>query len=192
MRSRRAIILSAVLFLPAIGAFAVPTPEFAGIPWGSSDATVKHVMAERGFTFSKKDDDGDLDFKGDINGRSVVIYEMMTPSRHLVKAQVIFETPDDEAISFYGDFKQTLVGKYGDPSHSFAFYSYPYTDDDPESQHETAIAVGKGDFASFWDFDNQGGIWIQITKKLAVQANYESAGWHAEVTRRKSNGNSVF
>lgn len=57
---------------------------------------------------------------------------------------MIFVTPDDEAISFYGDFKGTLTSKYGDPAHTFSFYSYPYTDDDPEAEHETAISVGKG------------------------------------------------
>jgi hypothetical protein len=38
---------------------------------------VKHAMAEKGFAFSKKDEDGDLDFKGQINGQNVIIYEMI-------------------------------------------------------------------------------------------------------------------
>lgn len=167
-------------------------PIFGGIPWGSSDSAIKRELDAKGFVFVKKDSDGDLDFKGQVNEQKVLVYELMTPSRHLVKSQVVFLTADDEAIQYFHDLQDTLIQKYGDPQKTFSFYQYPYNDDDPEAEHETAFQVGKATLSSFWIYSDGSSLWLEVTKRLTVVAHYESAGWHAELARRESSGNSVL
>lgn len=185
------LFVACALFRP-INAVASSTPTFASIPWGSSDQRVKETLAAKGFTFDKRDSDGDLDFKGEINGKHVAIFEYLTQSRKLVRTQVVFLTDDDEAISYFQDVADTLTGKYGPPSKHFAFYEDPYTDSDSEMDHETAFKVGKGTLASFWFFDTGGAVDIEVTKQLNVSISYESPGWVNELNRRKSEGNSVL
>lgn len=183
-----AIVLASVA-LPAV---ADSTPEFAGMPWGSSDGPVRSSLSSKGFSFERRDADGDLDFKGELDGQPVVAFAFMTPSRQLVKVQATFLTSDEEAISFFNDMQQTLANKYGEPPKHFNFYEDPYSDSDSESEHEIAFRVGKGHLSSFWTFDDGGAIWMEVTKKLTVSINYESKHWPAELARRKNAQNSVF
>jgi hypothetical protein len=182
-------IVLASLALPAV---ADSTPEFAGMPWGSSDGSVRTSLSSKGFSFEKRDADGDLDFKGEIDGQPVVAFAFMTPNRQLVKVQAVFLTSDGEAISFFNEMQQTLANKYGEPPKHFNFYEDPYSESDSESEHELAFRVGKGHLSSFWTFDDGGAIWMQVTKKLTVSISYESKYWPAELARRKNAENSVF
>lgn len=171
---------------------AAGAPPFAGVPWLSSAVTVKAILQSKGFTFIKVDSDGDLDFSGAINGKNVRVYAFLTPARTLVKMQVVFVTSNDEALNYYVEMKATLSTKYGAPAKHYEFWMDPYTEADSESEHETALAVGKGVFSSFWEFSDGGGLYEEITKGLAVSLNYESPGWHIELQRRKNSGNSVL
>jgi hypothetical protein len=188
------LFFSAVALFLTMGSFAAAqeTPSFGEVPWGTAATKVRHALGAKGFTFEKVDSDGDLDFSGQINGQKVFIYEFLNPQRELVKSLVVFATADDEAIGFYHDLIDTLSGKYGSPQKHFEFYMDPYTDEDSESEHETAFAVGKADFGSFWDFDDGGHMWVEISKKLTVNVNYESTAWPAELSRRKNSANSVL
>ncbi len=176
-----ATLMFAMTVQPAI---ASDTPIFDGVPWGAADALVKQTLGAQGFVFVKQDADGDLDFSGEISGQKVLIWEFMTPARKLVKAEVAFATDDDEAISFFHEVAGTTTSKYGAPTKSFAFYKDPYSDADSESDHETAFKVGKAELANFWTFSDGGAVYIEVTKRLTVDLNYESAAWEKELARR--------
>lgn len=184
----------AVLFLSftvnAGGALA--SPAFASVAWGTPQPKVISALSKSGFHFVKIDSEGDLDLSGSINGQKVAIFEFLTPAKRLVKTQVSFLTSDDEALDFYSQMKQTLTEKYGEPAKQFGFWMDPYTDSDSESDHETALAVGKGVFSSFWDFADHGSVYMGISKNLSIDVNYESPEWAAELNRRKNSGNSVL
>ena len=167
-------------------AIASDTPIFDGVPWGASDALVKQMLgANGGFVFVKQDAEGDLHFTGEVNGRKVLIFEFMTPARRLVKSEINFLTDDDEAISYFHDVADAQRSKYGEPTKSFAFYKDPYSNADSESDHETAFKVGKAELANFWTFSDGGAVYVDITKFLTVDLNYESAEWSKEFARRK-------
>src|ERR1700691_6077954 len=72
------------------------TYAFADIPWGSDESAVRAAMTAKGYTFTKVDADGDLDYTGTVDGNDVVVYALMTPAPHrgLVKIFVNVLTSD--------------------------------------------------------------------------------------------------
>jgi hypothetical protein len=166
-------------------------PTFGGVEWGSSEAQVRAALTGKGYTLEKIDNDGDLDFKGDVGGRPAVLFAFMTPTRSLVKIQINIVTPDHEARSTFDDMKQTLTAKYGRPRDDFHFFSSPYVEGD--GFEETAFRVGKGHFFVAWaDTNDTGALDMEITERLTVAISYESPAWHEEAARRKSQSTKDF
>lgn len=165
---------------------------FANVAWASKPDQIKHGFKVDGYAFTGADKDGDLDFTGSVLGVPVDIFAYITPAHELVRTEVLCKTPDDQAIDFYHSMQQSLISKYGQPTKSFEFYDDPYSNSDSDSDKQTAIAVGEGHLASFWEYSDTSGLSLEITTSLSVDISYESSRWPAELDRRKSASTSGF
>lgn len=163
---------------------------FASIPWLSDERAVMEKMQAAGFEFQKRDEDGDLVFRGVVLGTKSVAYAFLG-SKRLVKVQVVMATPDSEARRTYDEMRQVLIEKYGKPEKTYAFFMTPYYEGDGfENQ---AIRVGKGRFASFWNKAADGSsLAIYISERLAVSVEYESPQYGVELKRRRAAGTTAF
>lgn len=188
---RIAITLLCITFaLAPLEAAAQHTYTFAGIAWGSTESTVRTAMTGKGYTFTKVDDDGDLDYSGTLDGSDVIVYALMTPApnRGLVKVFVGVLTSDDHALAEFEVLKSALIAKYGQPSISARRFDSPYKDGDGNEQ--TAIKEGKGHVVALWknssDDITAGGLTVDVNDKLTVNTTYESPAWNVEFNRRTS------
>jgi len=120
------------------------------------------------------------------------VYAMFTPAGALAKIQVILLTPDAEVFDAYRKLVNNLTAKYGPPAEDVAYYKEPYKEDDPQYQRETACKTGYCDIAAVWKDLPEGDLWAQITKALAVQANYEGPSWSRESDRRAAEATKQF
>jgi hypothetical protein len=167
--------------------------RFGGLAWGSGAAEVQAALTKQGFTFSKVDEDGDYQFDGKVLGYETRIFAYMAAER-LVKVQAVLATPDEECFRTYKKMADLLVEKYGSPNSQYEKYDSPYEPGDGYEQ--TAARAGKAHISSFWFTDaaeaEKGGLWLTISKSLAVHVNYEGPAWSAELTRRQSLSTKAF
>lgn len=56
-------------------------PTFAGVPWGVDRQAVIADLQRKGYAFVKKDGDGDLWFKGNVDGQRSEIIEMFASGK---------------------------------------------------------------------------------------------------------------
>ncbi len=169
------------------------TYTFADIPWGSDESTVRTAMTAKGYTFTKVDEDGDLDYSGTLDGNDVILYALMTPApnRGLIKVFMVVLTSDDHALAEFENLKSALIAKYGQPSISGRRFDSPYAAGDGNEQ--AAIKSGKGHVAAIWkntsDDITTGGLTVLVSEKLTVNSAYESPAWDAEADRRAATAN---
>jgi len=58
---------------------------------------------------------------------------------------------NNKYIDIYYDLKGLLSKKYGDPTNTSEYLSYPYEEDFPRGNHAgQAVSIGKGKYGSFW------------------------------------------
>jgi tetratricopeptide (TPR) repeat protein len=145
-------------------------------------------LTAKGYTFTKVDDDGDLDYSGTLDGNAVTLYALMTPApnRGLVKIFIGVLTSDEHALAEFASLRNTLIAQYGQPSISGRRFDSPYVDGDGNEQ--TAIKDGKGHIAAIWKNTSNdittGGLTILVSDKLTVNSAYESPAWNTEADRR--------
>ena len=167
--------------------------SYADIPWGASKETVKRTLVQRGYAFLKTDEDGDLQFDGEISNTKARIVAIFARDR-LVKSGVLIATPDNKAREVFCDMRETLLRKYGAPSSDFHFFTSPYYEGD--GFEDQAIRLGKATFAVYWHRDapegGQNSISLSITDALSVIVSYESPAWHQEYERRKTRATKDF
>jgi hypothetical protein len=164
------------------------TRTFAGTRWGGSEDDTKAKIGAAGFEFTQKDEDGDLNFDGEVMGFGSRVYAMLTPDGKLVKVTVLLATPDEEAISTWRTMLTSMTKKYGEPSHLFETFKAPYKKGDGKA--EQAIQEDKGTMAAFWGDEDEGFMMLEVTDKLAVRVAYESKNWPQESDRRTGNTSS--
>lgn len=185
------LMLSQALLAPALcqsQSFAV-APSFASVPWGSSQDVVRQDLQTHGYTFVKRDGDGDLWFSGTVDFQKAQVIEILSRSG-LVKTIVHLLTPDSDCRNVYEETVNALETKYGVPSSKFSAYDYPFNDGTGDDHFETAVSVGKAHFSAFWfSQDKSSGIYVEIAKNLTVSINYESTAWSAEMKRRQTKVN---
>ena len=180
-----ALCASFLFVYPALseGADAI---AFAGVPWQSSVAAVKSVMAERGFTLEKVDDAGDLQFTGTVLGEESIVFALFNTERELVKWSVVLVTPDDRTLVRYRELKTQLTDRYGDPFADVEEWGYPYDGGDHVGREAMAIRRGKAALMAGWQTADTSfpSVVIEVTDRMTVRASYEGPGWKAEVDHR--------
>jgi hypothetical protein len=183
MRTASAAALAlALAVIPSVMAAQDNHRTFAGTSWGAGEDDTKAKISAAGFEFTQKDDDGDLNFDGEVSGYSSRVYAMLTPDGKLMKVTVLIATPDEEAIPTWRTMLTTMTKKYGEPAHLFETFKAPYKKGDGKA--EEAIQEGKGTMAAFWGDEEEGFMMLEVTDKLAVRVAYESKFWPQESDRR--------
>jgi hypothetical protein len=190
-RSAFALVLAGCIAakLPA----QTTTMSFAGLQWGSTRESVKQALAPLGYTFIKLDEDGDLDYKGELLGYPATMYFFFTPSGALTKVEMTIITPKTKNRETYNEMKEMLIQKYGQPMEDFHFFSSPYYEGD--GYEDQAFRLGKATFSTYWKHPGKTGnemASLEITPGLNIRVGYEAPGWHDEVARRKAILTKVF
>ena len=182
------ILAAACVFvLVASNSRAGTEVAFADVPWGSTAATIKAHMAERGFTFVQMDQDGDLQFNGTIDGLRAGVVAIRTKDDKLVKWMVVIVPPDTGAVEYYRRLKVQLTQQYGDARIDREEWAFPYAGGEHVGHEEVAIRVGKGLLKSAWATNRAlPAVVVEVTDRLVVTAAYEGPGWNEEADRRRT------
>lgn len=171
-------------FTPAVAV----SYTYAGLPWGSGADTIKKAFRTVGLSFSKIDNDGDLNFLGQQLGYTAAGMALMARGR-LLKVAVNLATPDSRAQDVYDDLLDSLTKLYGPPTIKYHSFRKPYHEGD--GQEAAALRSGNAKIAAMWLREADGkqvgdDISLEITPTVTVQVTYESNDWEAEANRRKA------
>jgi hypothetical protein len=181
----RAALVAAVASSPL---YAQSSYAFANVPWTATHQEVRDILTGKGYVADSTDKDGDEWFMGRIEDTPTRIFAYFDSSGHAVKFELLVTTADDAAKSMYNVIVDQLTAKYGKPDNHFENFDPPYERGD--GYELQAIQAGKATFLTCWDHGKppQAGIedlCVDITKNLTVEIDYESAGWHNELERRR-------
>ena len=187
-------LIAVLLIIPSLMVAQQQRYSFANIPWGASAEVVRQGMSEQGLTFTRVDEDGDLNFKGTLVGYSAGAVALMNPAGQLVKTIVLIYVDDAKARQEYRATKDVLTTKYGAPTNCFEYFKSPYEEGD--GYEEQAIKLSKAVFTCFWGDPSHaagnGSISLEITTKLNLRLEYEGPNWHADFERRKAKATKAF
>jgi len=173
------------LIVSVSGAACARDFTFGGIRWGQSPERFKTQMIAKGYTFSGWSESHHyLNCDGTIDNKDATFAAYVTPAGTVEKFLCIIKNDSNDAMDVFNELHGKLITKYGMPTHDYHFFSPPYEAGD--GYEETAFAVGKAHFASFWDdTDEEGGLTLEITKEMRVDIVYESAAWVKSVDARR-------
>jgi hypothetical protein len=132
--------------------------QFVDLPWGSSREAVQSNLKARSFNHLERDEDGDEQYQGRVQGRDAAVYAMFAGDK-LSKVMVLMLAPDSGGV--YELAKQSVAVAYGQPA------------------RQQGAAV-------IWPERNGSLVWVtQDASDHRTKVNYESAGWPAESRRRR-------
>jgi len=133
--------------------------RFVDIPWGTSREEVRTRLSGHGLTSIERDEDGDDQYQGRVDGRDAGVAAMFSGDS-LVKVVVVLLAPDPNG-GLYEMQRQTIASAYGPPARQ------------------------KGP-TTIWP-DRAGSlVWVTISADRHVTVHFESSAWPAEAGRRKS------
>jgi hypothetical protein len=135
--------------------------EFNALKWQTPSGEVRDALKARGFTFLERDEDGDDQFQGRVDGRDAGVAAMYAGDR-LAKVMVVLLSPDEDG-RLYEAVRQSLAGAYGNP------------------------ASQKG-VATFWPARAGTLVWATESDTRHVTIHFEGTTWAAEGQRRKGGG----
>jgi hypothetical protein len=132
--------------------------QFLDLAWGSSREAVQSNLKARSFTRLERDEDGDEQYQGRVDGRDAAVYAMFAGDK-LSKVMVLMLAPDSGGV--YELAKQSVAAAYG------------------QAARQQGAAV-------IWPERNGSLVWVtQDASDHRTKVNYESAGWPAESRRRR-------
>ncbi len=133
--------------------------QYLDLAWGSSREAVQSSLKARSFTRLERDEDGDEQYQGRVDGRDAAVYAMFAGDK-LSKVMVLMLAPDSSG-GVFEQAKQSVGAAYGQPAR----------------QQGTAV---------IWPERNGTLVWVtQDATDHRTKVNYESAGWPAESKRRR-------
>jgi len=132
--------------------------QFLDLAWGASREAVQSNLKARSFNRLERDEDGDEQYQGRVDGRDAAVYAMFAGDK-LSKVMVLMLAPDSGGV--YELAKQSVAAAYGQPA------------------RQQGAAV-------IWPERNGSLVWVtQDASDHRTKVNYESAGWPAESKRRR-------
>jgi hypothetical protein len=132
--------------------------QFLDLEWGSSREAVQSNLKARDFTWRERDEDGDVQYQGRVDGRDAVVYAMFAGDK-LSKVMVLMLAADAGGV--YELAKQSVAAAYGQPA-----------------RQQGAAMI--------WPERNGSLVWVtRDASDHRTKVNYESAGWPAESRRRR-------
>lgn len=148
--------------------------EFKGIPLtGKLDNFVKKLQ-EQGFSVENREG-ASVIMSGQFTGKEAEVYVFSTKKTHTVWKVVVFlpkQTSWYTIKSEYQYYVDMFKVKYGDPLHTYAFFSSPYYEGDGYEMQ--AVRLDKCNYFSSFHPQN-GVIYIEISKYQQVKIAYEDA-----------------
>jgi len=133
--------------------------RFMDIPWGTTREEVRARLAGHGLTSIERDEDGDDQYQGRVDGRDAGIAAMFSGDS-LVKLVVVLLAPDPNG-GLYEAQRQTIAAAYGPPARQ------------------------KGP-TTIWPDRSGSLVWVTISPDRHVTVHFESSAWPAEAGRRKT------
>ena len=132
--------------------------QFLDLAWGSSREAVQSNLKARSFTRLERDEDGDEQYQGRVDGRDAAVYAMFAGDK-LSKVMVLMLAPDSGGV--YEVAKQSVAAANGQPAR----------------QQGAAVICPERNGSLVWV--------TQDASDHRTKVNYESAGWPAESRRRR-------
>ncbi len=132
--------------------------EFIALRWQAPRSEVRGALEARGFSYLGKDEDGDDQFQGRVDGRDAFVAPMYA-SDTLAKVMIILRVPDNDG-AVYETVRRSLTAAYGAPA----------------SQRGAA---------TLWPDRTGTLVWATLRDNEQVIIHFESAGWPAESQRRR-------
>lgn len=130
-------------------------------------------MKSKGFVHDYTGNDGMI-MKGVFAGKDCSIVIVCTPKTKTVwKVAVIFEREYTSWSSLKIDYLEIVnsyIGKYGNPTKKFDFFSNPYEEGD--GYELQAVKMDKCYYRTFWELE-RGNIVISIDKNAKISIGYE-------------------
>jgi hypothetical protein len=163
LRSRDDSLPLATTSPTAAASFAPSQPtqgdyQFLDLAWGASREDVQSKLKDRSFNRLERDEDGDEQYQGRVDGRDAAVYAMFAGDK-LSKVMVLMLAPDSGDV--YELAKQRVAAAYGQPA------------------RQQGVAV-------IWPERNGSLVWVtQDASDHRTKVNYESAGWPTESRRRR-------
>ncbi len=133
--------------------------RFMDIPWGTSREEVRTRLAGHALTSIERDEDGDDQYQGRVDGRDAGVAAMFSGDS-LVKLVVVLLSPDPNG-GLYEAQRQTIAAAYGPPA---------------RQKGPTTIWPDRGGSL----------VWVTISPDRHVTVHFESSAWPAEAGRRKT------
>lgn len=132
--------------------------QFVDLQWGASRQAVEANLKARDFKKVERDEDGDEQYQGRVDGRDAAVYAMFSGDK-LAKVMVIMLSPDAGGV--YEQAKKDLSAAYGQPA-----------------RLQGAAVI--------WPERHGSLVWVtQDATDQRTKVNYESPGWPAESRRRR-------
>jgi len=133
--------------------------QFVDLAWGSSREAVQSSLKARSFNRLERDEDGDEQYQGRVDGRDAAVYAMFAGDK-LSKVMVLMLAPDSGEV--YEQAKQNVAAAYG-----------------PPARQQGAAVI--------WPERNGSLVWVtQDAADHRTKVNFESPGWPAESRRRRA------
>jgi hypothetical protein len=197
----RLLTATALLALTLLqGAFAQVdgVPTFAGTTWLSSPEAVIAQLTSEGYTTTATapNERNAISFDGRLLNQDALVLAWFDNQNQLVKTSVYILTKVGRGEEFptaktnYENLKAILTNRYGEPTDTFQFFSSPYEEGD--GYEDTAFAVNKGHYASFWtDYEN-GSLSLTIDTDVDVALAYETKEWGKYLDEKEEEGSENF
>jgi len=132
--------------------------SFLEIPWGTTRVAVQQALTQRGFDFVGRDEDGDDQYTGRVDGRDAGLAAMFA-GEELVKFVVVLLAPD-EGGAVAQQIVRTVAGAYGDPAE-------------------------RRERATVWPERSGSLVWVTTSADRNVTVHFESGAWPEESRRRR-------
>ena len=149
----------------AAATLAPPQPtqgdyQYLDLAWGSSREAVQSSLKARSFNRLERDEDGDEQYQGRVDGRDAAIYAMFAGDK-LSKVMVLMLAPDCRSACL----REGQAERRG---------------------RVRPARAPAGRVAVIWPERNGSLVWVtQDASDHRTKVNYESAGWPAESKRRR-------
>jgi hypothetical protein len=174
-------------FVCTVGAArAQPAPHlqvysFAELRWGADRSSVQRALAAQGFSFVRRDEEGDLNFRGRAMSHDAHVLAIFGRGRLVKVAVEIGARSQATAQDLFAELRRDLAEKYGK------------SNSDPGPLEE-ALGIQPNTTSAVWatEFGTHHEYMVLDLSATNVVVAYESGDWPGELKRRRQQNIRVF